>query len=384
MTHTNQILKTAIAIICFASSIHGEVGETVTREFRGLPEAATDKAQNLAVVFDYQGCYPSPAVSTVGSMNPGLHPSGPIYGQCREPSQLDNANTYYRTVSIDRGGATYAVHMYALYFMKDQVLDMAPRWPIAGHRHDWEFALVWTKDGDITHASYSTHGQVVTRPIETLHVAEGKSSNVKVVYYKDGLGTHAFRFAKVREAQNRGIRWHTPTIVDWSSMASELVSNADLRELFNNHPFGKANCSFNDHNFPKEIAKDPPEGYPAGGEWERAARRESVAVGRPRLLAIIDVNDGPLPDQTSRASNNFAITPPRGATGLYWELTPPDPNVSFHVSRDVRIWPDNTVIRDVRHQAVTSTDNGSNLYIGGVSGASEPFLVRVYAHYGDE
>ena len=246
----------------------------VYADFEKLPEAASDEAKQLAVVFDFDtdSCYPSPAVSRTGELNDGLRPTGRITGECRGKEQLDNSNTYYRKASIRKGDVEYAVHMYALYFRKDQ---WAPVTPVpAGHRHDWEFALVWTTNGKLTHASYSAHGKVTTERAGRLHFDEGKRDIVKIVYHKDDVRTHAFRFAKENEeAENHLRRWITPTLVDWHAMKSDSVSNEELRKKFNEHDFGEANCSFNDNNFPNEIAKNPPEGYPSGEEWRREAAK---------------------------------------------------------------------------------------------------------------
>ena len=86
---------------------------------------------------------------------------------------------------------------------------------------------------------------------------------VKIVYHKDGLSTHAFRFAKKDEmAENHLKRWITPTLVDWDTMRSDTITNQELRQKFNQFDWGSAICPFNDKNFEKEIAKNPPGGYP--------------------------------------------------------------------------------------------------------------------------
>ena len=244
--------------------------------FEKLPEAATEEAKKFAAAFDFDtdSCYPSPAISKDGQVNGGLKPTGDIAGECRDKNQLENSNTYHRKASIKKDGVEYCVHMYSLYFQKDQ---WAPVSPIpAGHRHDWEFALVWTKNGELTHASFSGHGGVSTEEKGKLHFDEGKQNTVKIVYHKDGVATHAFRFAKEDEkgdasAENDLKRWFTPTIVDWETMKSDTVSNERLRKKFNEHDFDEANCSFNDKNFPNEIAQNPPPGYPSGNEWKAAA-----------------------------------------------------------------------------------------------------------------
>lgn len=159
--------------------------------------------------------------------------------------------------------------MYALYFQKDQAM---PGVSWGGHRHDWEHALVWLKDGVLTHASYSSHGDVTTKAKEELSFDAGQLDHVKIVYHKDGVRTHCFRFAKENEpAENELGKWVTPTLVEWDQMHGTAVSNEQLRAHFNSYDYGDANCSFNDKNFPNEIAKSPPSGYPAGDEWKNAA-----------------------------------------------------------------------------------------------------------------
>jgi hypothetical protein len=236
----------------------------------GLFGAASDEAKRFAPSFDFDtdSCYAAPATWLDGTMNKGLNNSGSITGGCRSLEQLQIANTYARTTAIARGGSTYRVYMYALYFQKDQAVAGADA---IGHRHDWEYALMWIKDGVLTHASYSAHGDVTTRPRGAI---EGDGDHVKIVYHKGGGGTHCFRFAKQNEQPENGLRrWFTPVVVEWESMRGVAVSNAQLRTQFNTFNYGKANCSFNDNHFPNEIAKSPPAGYPSGDEWRQAARQ---------------------------------------------------------------------------------------------------------------
>lgn len=140
-----------------------------------------------------------------------------------------------------------------------------------GHRHDWEFALVWTKNGVMTHASFSEHGHVTTRALADISPSRDENGRVKIVYHKDGVKTHAFRFAKENEqAENDRHAWLCPTLVDWKQMKSESVSNEQLRKSLNEADFGEANCPVNDNNFLKEVAKSPPPDYPAADEWKNS------------------------------------------------------------------------------------------------------------------
>ena len=233
------------------------------------------EAERIAPVFDFDtdSCYPSAAISDKGVLNPGLDEdvSGLTSG-CRQPDQLQTARTYYRKASLRRDGTDYAVHMYALYFMKDKTVDT----PVdSGHRHDWEFALVWTTNGVITHATASAHWWAETRPIAEVSVDPGAPSHVKIVYHKDGGSTHAMRFAGAGErAENHLGRWVTPKIVDWHTMTIGKLSNGDLRALLNKDSFGSADCSVNDSNFAARISKGPPPGYPSSLSWKNAAMEQ--------------------------------------------------------------------------------------------------------------
>ena len=228
------------------------------------------EAERLAAVFDFDddSCYPSAAVSDQGVVNPGLEEQATgIVSGCRAPEQLQTSHTYYREASIRKNGVDFAVRMYALYFMKDKISDLPVE---AGHRHDWEFALVWTKNGAITHASYSHHGEVATDSISNLD--RDADGHVKIVYHK-GAATHEMRFAGANEqAENDHGRFFTPRLMNWYTMTNRAMSNQALRRTFNEHDYDQANCSVNDLNFPGEIAKHPPGGYPSAKEWKAAAR----------------------------------------------------------------------------------------------------------------
>lgn len=241
-----------------------------------LPEALDPQIRRLAVVFDFDtdSCYPSPAISQSGQVNGGMGVTQidtSFVSGCRDTSQLNNSNTYHRLASITKNGVTYAVRMYALYFMKDKDLPLNQIEGVGGHRHDWEFALVWTRNGQLTHASYSSHGNVTTKGVSQLYFDGWCPECTKIVYHKDGGSTHAMRFASENEPPENGLqRWMTPTIVDWHRMP------AKLRSVLNSYNFGHANCSVNDNNFPNEISKSPPVGYPSGAEWKAAANRPPI------------------------------------------------------------------------------------------------------------
>jgi len=232
---------------------------------------ATDlSSPEIVFDFDTDSCYPDAAIFDDGKLNGGLKTSGDITGECRELKQLERAHTYYRATSIEDDGVTYEVRMYALYFEKDQIASFIG----GGHRHDWEFALLWLTDGELTHASYSEHGKVITKPIDQVPTLDGKPNAVKIVYHKDDVKTHALRFAMHDETKAENVKreWLTFPLMDWDTMTLGDLNTEALQTIFNesNKHFGKANCSFNDTHFPKAIAKSPPDDYPTGEKWKNA------------------------------------------------------------------------------------------------------------------
>ncbi len=281
-------MQSQILALAFAASLC----LTPNAQSVGLPEAVSPETKRWAPVFDFDGdsCYPAPAVSPRGKVSRGLRTGGSITGECRQLDQLRAANTYCRSASVTSRGSTYRVSMYALYFEKDQVFAQAASNADPGHRHDWEHALVWTRDGVLTHASYSAHGSVTTRAKQELEFDASAPETVKVVYHKDGLSTHAFRFAKPNEPpENELDAWITPALVEWDLMRSASVSNDGFRQLFNTHDFGAAVCPFDDANFPREIAKGVPlvDGMPSPAEWKRAIARMTYPNAR-LLVSLYD------------------------------------------------------------------------------------------------
>ncbi|GMF12909.1 unnamed protein product [Phytophthora lilii] len=99
------------------------------------PKPVTD-AQKTAVKYKPQlhisyGCHPYPAVQANGSISGGLEWSGPVDGDC-EGSSL-GSQVYSRSDWFKDKWAT----MYTWYFPKG-------RQGVSGHRHFWEYAIVWT------------------------------------------------------------------------------------------------------------------------------------------------------------------------------------------------------------------------------------------------
>ncbi|MGF1682246.1 NPP1 family protein [Photobacterium minamisatsumaniensis] len=207
--------------------------------------------------FDTDGCLPAAGISRSGEQNPGLNNSGPITGDCRDDYFLETSNTLHRYACIDDQGDSYCGHFYSLYFEKDQTMA---GWDWFGHRHDWEYVAVWTKNGEITHGSYSAHGDLNTKSVQDLPM-EGQQ--IKFVYHKDGGLTHAMRFAKPDEvAENNYGYFVTPVIISWYELTGDAISNEAMRNKLNSFDYGKATIPLKDSNFKTNLNTYKPTNYP--------------------------------------------------------------------------------------------------------------------------
>lgn len=229
-------------------------------DFAKLDEAlpANGIINNHEPVFDFDGdgCLPSAGISRLGEQNSGLKTSGSITGGCRSGNFMLLSNTLHRYMCKTSGSDKYCVHFYALYFLKDQLFNTFG----GGHRHDWEHAAVWTKNGTVTHGSYSAHGDLYTDVAANLPFQNG---HLKIVYHKDGVTTHALRFAKSGEiAENPYGAFITPTITSWYVMIGDGVSNQQMRDKLNSFDYGSATIPMKDSNFVNNVNNFKPAGYP--------------------------------------------------------------------------------------------------------------------------
>lgn len=221
-----------------------------------LPAGVDISATHPVFDFDGDGCLPSAGISRQGQQNGGLAASGSITGGCRAGSFLNTSNTLHRHACVRSGGDIYCGHFYALYFLKDQATAFG-----GGHRHDWEHAAIWTKNGVVTHGGYSAHGKLYNQDAATLDKQDG---HVKIVYHKDGVATHAMRFAGAGEvAENAYGQFVTPTIVNWQVLWGDGLSNAQMRAKLNAFDYGSATIPLRDNNFLDNLNTYKPSTYPA-------------------------------------------------------------------------------------------------------------------------
>ena len=233
----------------------------LAHDFNALNQAlpVPNTIAGTAPVFDFDGdgCLPSAGISRTGQQNSGLKTTGRLGGDCRDSQFLATSNTLHRYACTSTAQGQFCGHFYALYFKKDQVFDFFG----GGHRHDWEYAAVWLKDGMITHGSYSAHGDLYTKPASELPFENGQ---LKIVYHKDGILTHAFRFAKTNEvAENDYHFFVTPPIISWYEMQGDGLNNAELRDKLNSYDYGSATVPVKDSRFLDNLNRFRPSGYPA-------------------------------------------------------------------------------------------------------------------------
>ncbi|MFF4040197.1 NPP1 family protein [Streptomyces sp. NPDC001816] len=215
-----------------------------------LPQHADGLEQTFSPAYDYDGdgCYATAAIGADGTINPGLRLGGDVNGHCHDYAQLANANTYSR----EKCNNDWCAVMYASYFEKDQ----ATLGPAAiGHTHDWEHVVVWIKDNQVQYVSVSQHTgyQVAARS-----AVRFDGTHPKIVYHKDGVSTHDFRFANTNDepAENVTGGWFFPRLVGWDGYP------AGYRDKLLGADFGAATIKIKDGDFPYALAHSMPSGIP--------------------------------------------------------------------------------------------------------------------------
>ena len=213
-----------------------------------LPQNAEPAELAYQPAFDYDtdGCYSTAAIGPDGTINPGLNPTGALNGNCHDASDLDDTNTYSR-YKCNNGWCGY---LYGLYFEKDQAL---PGISLGGHRNDWEHVVVWVQNGAIQYVSTSNHGSFTVHPVSDVRMENG---HPKIVYHKDGIGTHCFRLANANDEppENDKHTWQYPPLIGWNGYP------AGLRDKLSAYDFGSAHFGLKDGNFVSHLTSAMPSG----------------------------------------------------------------------------------------------------------------------------
>jgi hypothetical protein len=211
---------------------------------------STDRSYEPAFDYDSDGCYPTPAIGSNGVIAPGLNTSGAINGSCHDAWDLDNVNVYSRS-KCNNGWCAY---MYGVYFEKDQAVHGSG---LGGHRHDWEHVVVWVPDGGWpTYVSASAHGNYNIRSRNDIPW-DSSGTHPKIIYHKDGAGTHAFRFAGFgEEPENHEKAWQYPPLIGWDGYPP------GFRDRLMSANFGSAQLDIRDSSFNGALAKAKPGNIP--------------------------------------------------------------------------------------------------------------------------
>jgi necrosis inducing protein (NPP1) len=244
-----------------------------------------------ALDYDRDSCYPAPAISASGTLNPGLPLGGRFSEGCHLPPMLSNANVYSRS----RCNGEWCGIVYDVYFQKDQSTEGAVA---LGHVHDIEHIVAWvhvttSAPAKLEYVSTSAHGNYQVHETKHLFFDDGAKRHAKIVYHKDGGLTHAFRKAKAEHggecepAENDLKMWQYPALVGWEGWPS-----VGFRNMLTGHDFGKANLAIKNDRFVMNLEKAMPRGIaftPAGkdeftwegkspetGELKRALKEEPV------------------------------------------------------------------------------------------------------------
>jgi hypothetical protein len=244
MRRVSFILGSAVALVVALP------GSALADPPKGLPANADGLEQTFQPAFDYDtdGCYPTPAIGPDGTIAPGLNPSGAVNGQCHDSWDLDGTNGYARS-KCNNG---WCAIIYGLYFEKDQAV---PGSGLGGHRHDWEHVVVWVQNNEARYVSTSAHGNFNVHGRDQIR---WDGTHPKVVYHKDGLGTHCFRPANNNDEppENHHHTWQFPALVGWNGYP------AGLRDKLSQADFGSAVFGLKDGNFASHLQKAKPAGIP--------------------------------------------------------------------------------------------------------------------------
>ncbi|KAF5717924.1 hypothetical protein FMUND_5468 [Fusarium mundagurra] len=189
----NKFITAATLLSAMASVQASPVSVSKRDVLTALPGGASDIENKFqpALDFDSDGCYQTAAIDPSGNLNPGHGATGTPQGDCRDPHQLDNSNTYSRK----RCNNGFCAIMYETYYEKDQAVGGSF---LGGHRHDWENIVVFTQGDNVVRVAPSCHGKYDGASNEF----PSDGSTPLLVYHKDGAGTHCYRFANDDDRAN--------------------------------------------------------------------------------------------------------------------------------------------------------------------------------------
>ena len=243
-------LRSLVVAGAAAVIVLGTAGVALAAPPAALPGNADAAETRWQPAYDYDtdGCYPTPAIGPTGTLNGGLKPSGALNGNCRDQSDLDNTNGYSR----------YRCDERVVRLRVRAVLREGP----GGQRHrERAPARLGARRGV---------GRERHRPVRVDVGARAASSSAprarcawdgthpRIVYHKDGAGSHAFRLANASDdpPENHYRSWRYPTLVGWNGYP------AGIRAVLSAANFGSAVFDLSDARFAGMLRTAMPAGIP--------------------------------------------------------------------------------------------------------------------------
>ncbi|KAJ3132005.1 hypothetical protein HK100_005784 [Physocladia obscura] len=185
----------------------------------------------------YPGCAVFPAVDAAGDVSGGLKLGGATNGDCATAPY--GGQVYVRSTQyLDR----WAI-MYSWFWPKDQEEFGA------GHRYDWESAVVFINSVNVTSADQyiievaaSAHGKYRTYNPPNPDIFDGLHPHIK--YYTDGILDHSL------DTYDNPPLGESPVlpIIHWDQLTAAAQSTLQ------NFDFGSANVPMKDANFLNNLA----------------------------------------------------------------------------------------------------------------------------------
>ncbi|MFD5569440.1 MULTISPECIES: NPP1 family protein [Streptomyces] len=224
-----------------------------------LPQNAWTLEQTYSPAMDYDkdACYTTAALQSDWRLNPGLPLKDSIIWGCRDYNRLEQSNHYSRPI-CNNG---WCAIIYALYAEKDQTEDNKA----SGHTHDWEHVIVWVKDNVAWYVSHTAHGDWYSFSRSAVRW-DPSGTHPKIVYHKDGPGTHALRLANSADdaVENGTGGWFYPRLVGWES---GYPGGVNMRNHFVNANWGSAKLELKDDNMRAAVNEAKYDIFNYYGEW---------------------------------------------------------------------------------------------------------------------
>ncbi|KAK5636628.1 hypothetical protein RRF57_012340 [Xylaria bambusicola] len=290
MPSYRSFAATGLALLTTAASVGALPVKLAARAPpQALPAKATanDLKFQPAMDFDTDGCYNTPAIGPDGTINPGLdNRNTGLSSDCHDLSDLQNNNVYSRA----RCNNGWCAYVYDYYFEKEYASRHVPYPPwthlltsilIVSLYHtsflirvietignvrstplshttrranspnltDCIDIVVWAQNGEAKYVAASAHGDYEVKPASDVR---WQGTHPKMVYHKDGLGTHDFRFGNTDDdnIENATGAWFFGSLVSWNGFPS-----MSLMDKLVAYDFGSANFALKDDSFAGNLDK---------------------------------------------------------------------------------------------------------------------------------